>query len=476
MGQPAERLSPRHAVGSDYDCGMLLRSPCRGPAAFLLALALGCGVHEAAAPLPPEPTLPISYVDPARGRDTNSGRSPQTAFQTLARGARELKPGWTLKLMSGTYSGDGTADPLIVDVSGTPEAWITIAAETGQRPVIQIPRGPGAYNGIHLLGASYVIVDGVEVVGQGPSITPAEAAANDGTQALFNHNCIYVDGVGYGTVHPQVPHDIVIRNTILHGCTAAGIEVNAGDSITVEHNEVYDNSWWTVSGTSGIGFYHLTDAPGAPKTGYRNIVVRNLVHGNRNNLPFAAGVPKAIYDGNGIIVDDSMHTQKALGSNDVQGVPYTGRTYIANNIVHDNGGRGIHVNLSQHVDVVNNTTWNDLLSTSDFLTWGEVDGFGSNDVRFVNNVCVNLVGKDLTFDEGNHYEYNLWDGVRAPYQGPHDILAPALLTDPAHGNFAPGAGSPALGSGTPTLAPPTDYTGAQRPAFAIDRGAVQVSR
>ena len=425
---------------------------------------------------PPQPTVPLSYVDAVHGRDTNSGQTPQAAFQTLGRAARELRPGWTLKLMSGIYTSDGTTDPLTIDVSGTPTAWITVAAETGQHPVIQIARGPNAWEGIHLIGVSYVIIDGVEVVGQGPSITEAEAASNNGTQPLYNHNCIYIDGVGFGSVHPPVPHDIVIRNSILHGCTAAGIEVNAGDSITLEHNQVYDNSWWTVSGTSGIGFYHLTDAPGAPQAGYRNSVVGNLVYGNRNNLPFAAGQPPAIYDGNGIIIDDSMHTQKALGTNDVQGVPYTGRSYIANNIVHDNGGRGIHVNLSQHVDVVNNTTWNDLLSNSDYLTAGEVDGYGSNDVQFVNNISVNLVGKDLSFNEGNHYDYNLWDGAGAPYHGPNDILAPALLTDPAHGNFAPAPNSPALRSGTDALAPATDFFSAPRPAGAIDRGAVQVSR
>ena len=84
--------------------------------------------------------------------------------------------------------------------------------------------------------------------------------------------------------------------------------------------------------------------------------------------------------------------------------------------------------------------------------------------------------KDLTFNEGNHYEYNVWDGVRASYQGPNDLFAPALLTDPAHGNFAPAPGSPALRSGTATRAPANDYSGAPRPASSIDRGAVQVSR
>ncbi|MFL5380688.1 MAG: right-handed parallel beta-helix repeat-containing protein, partial [Myxococcales bacterium] len=269
----------------------------------------------------------------------------------------------------------------------------------------------------------------------------------------------------------------VIRNSILRNCTSAGIEVNAGDAITILHNKVANNSWWTVFDTSGIGLYHLTDAPGATVTnGYKNFIVGNEVWGNRNEMPCAACKPVAVYDGNGIIIDDSRHTQDALGANDVVGVRYTGRTYIANNIVHDNGGRGIHVYRSEHVDVVNNTTWNNILTTSEFLDWGEVDGFDSTDVQFLNNVSVNLVGKDLTFDEGNRYDFNVWEGGKAPRHGPNDVLGAAHLTDPANGNFAPAPGSPAIGSGTATLAPADDFFGTPRPAGAIDRGAVQVSR
>src|SRR5438477_540789 len=117
--------------------------------------------------------------------------------------------------------------------------------------------------------------------GQGASISRAQAAANATSKsALYNHNCIYVDGVGSAGVHPAVPHDIVIRNSILRNCTAAGIEVNAGDAITILHNKVADNSWWTVFDTSGIGLYHPTDSPSASaKNGYKNFIVGNEVWG-----------------------------------------------------------------------------------------------------------------------------------------------------------------------------------------------------
>ena len=454
---------------------------CARASLFLLLAATACGSGVVGGTegggRSSDPPAPVSFVDPANGSDANDGQSARFAFRTLQRAAKELRPGWTLKLMNGTYTTDGSSEPLLIDVSGTSDAWITVAAAQGHHPIIQIPAGPGAWAGIHLLGVSYLIVDGIEIVGQGASITREQAAANaSARQALYNHNCIYVDGVGSAGVHPQVPHDIVIRNSILRNCTGAGIEVNAGDAVTILHNKVANNSWWTVFDTSGIGLYHLTDAPSAAaRNGYKNFIVGNEVWGNRNEMPCAACKPPAIYDGNGIIVDDAQHTQDALGANDVVGVPYRGRTYIANNIVHDNGGRGIHVYRSDHVDVVNNTTWNNVLSTSEYLKAGEMDGFDSHDVQFLNNVSVNRSGKDLTIDEGNRYDFNVWEG-NAPKHGPNDVLGAAHLTDPANGNFAPLPGSPALGSGTATLAPADDFFGKPRGTDRIDRGAIQVTQ
>jgi len=52
----------------------------------------------------------------------------------------------------------------------------------------------------------------------------------------------------------------------------------------------------------------------------------------------------------------------------------------------------------------------------------------------------------------------------------------ANLTDPANGNFTPLPNSPALRSGTHAMAPTDDFLGNPRPAGAIDRGAIQVSK
>src|SRR2546423_5610933 len=128
------------------------------------------------------------------------------------------------------------------------------------------------------------------------------------------------------------------------------------------------------------------------------------------------------------------------------------------------------------VAVVNNTAYNNLLTSSDWIIWGEFDAFRCSDVNFLNNVGINLIGKDVNLDDGNHYDYNVWDGNRVLVKGDHDVVGKANLADPANGNFAPAPGSPALRSGTSAMAPTDDFFGNPRPSNAIDRGAIQISK
>src|SRR3989442_15000946 len=161
-------------------------------AASVLLSACGTPVETSVAEKLPD--TPIFYVDAAAGSDTNHGRTSKAPFKTLNRAAGAVKPGWTVQVMSGTYTSDGTENPLTVSVSGTPDAWITFTAASGHHPVIQIPRGPGAWAGIHLFGVSYVAIDGFEVIGQNTTITSAEAAAKDGQQGFLKYNRREEDG------------------------------------------------------------------------------------------------------------------------------------------------------------------------------------------------------------------------------------------------------------------------------------------
>jgi hypothetical protein len=277
---------------------------------------------------------------------------------------------------------------------------------------------------------------------------------------------------------------VVIRNNIVHDCSASGITTAFADAVTVVHNIVYNNSWWGVNDGSGISIWMLTDV--VPNNGpYKNYIVGNFVYNNYCNLPFRYFRPvPAITDGNGIIIDTNSHVTRM--PNMPSYPAYQGRTYIANNIVFANGGKGITANRSSHIDVVNNTVYEDEKSNSRYVNVGEITANSSSlDVNFYNNIAVNLSGKKVDNGAGGRYDYNVLSGSTIPYVGPHDIVGDPLLADaigngsvsnPSPTDFAPRATSRALRNGTDDRAPAVDYFNNPRSVGSVDRGAIQVSK
>ncbi|MGA7286107.1 MAG: right-handed parallel beta-helix repeat-containing protein [Candidatus Cybelea sp.] len=414
------------------------------------------------------------YVNASNGSDGADGHTPASAWRTLRKAAHAVGPGSTVLVASGVYA------PLRVTTSGTPAAWIKFVAAPRAHPIIRLNN----YRvGIATGANAYILVDGFEVAGQNQTITDAQGRSNNGSQPELNENCILVGRIPSGGSR-TLAHDVVIRNNIVHDCSASGITTAFADAVTIVHNVVYNNSWWGVNDGSGISIWMLTDA--APDNGpYNNYIVGNFIYNNYCNLPFRYFRPvPAITDGNGIIIDTSSHITRM--PNMPSYPPYQGRTYIANNIVFANGGKGITANASSHIDVVNNTVYGDEKSDSRYVNVGEITANrASEDVHFYNNIAVNLNGKKVDGGEGGTYDYNLLSGSTISYVAHHDIVRDPLLSNPL-GNgfasipsatdFAPMPGSPALRSGTNTLAPAVDYFNKRRSPGSVDRGAIQVSK
>ena len=416
------------------------------------------------------------YVDAVNGSDASDGTTRGTAWKTLQRGASGAPGGATVLVADGLYtSTTGASNVLFINKPGTPEKWTTFAALPGHRPIVQVPRG--AYYGIGVPpGAHHVLVDGFEIVGPAQSMTLEEAAQNnDGSTRLYNEQCVAIGG---GNL-PQ-PYDIIIRNSVLHDCPGGAIIHFAADSVFILSNHIYNNGWYTVFGGAGINVVHQADAVGSTDVGgYRSYIVGNLLERNWNYLSWKGASPPLvgkICDGDGIIIDANKHTQAGVGPGDVTGVPYTGRTYVANNIVRDSGAQGINAFISAHVDFVNNTTYNSLL-TETCNIHGEISVTDSADINVINNVAINLNGKSAVASNSGFFDYNVWDGgsPNATQLGPHGIRGDAHLTAPAQGDFTPSRTSPALDSGSSVLAPAVDFFGNPRPPSQVDRGAIQVS-
>ena len=109
-----------------------------------------------------------------------------------------------------------------------------------------------------------------------------------------------------------------------------GIGTIQSDYVTISGNTIYDSAWYSIYGSSAISTFE--DWNSDDSTAAKMVITGNRIFGNGQLIPTASdGV---ITDGEGIIVDSCRNAsyQSEIG------IPaYTGRTYIANNVVYGNG-------------------------------------------------------------------------------------------------------------------------------------------
>ncbi|MGN9811661.1 right-handed parallel beta-helix repeat-containing protein [Micromonospora sp. BQ11] len=428
-------------------------------------VAVSGGTAQAAAP-----ARPTTFYVSGTGSDANNGLSPASPLRTIQRAANLTRPGDTVNIMNGTYGDTSTEGVVQITRSGSPGRAITYQAMPGHRPILKPVTG---WNGIVLIGASHITIQGLEIKGDSDNITLAEARAGASAERpRFNTNCI---NAREDRVTGALSHHLIIRNNHLHKCPGAGIGVLYSDHVLIENNRVHSTSWYNVFATSGISVYEPIDvAPPAPGQTYKIVIRNNISYDNENLVEWIAC--GCISDGNGIIVDDTKHQQSG-------GRPYTGRTLVANNIVFDNGGSGIHSYLSRDVDIVHNTAY--LNSRSPVLSNPNIGAWDSTNVNILNNISYARPGKATNFTWRNvnvRHDYNIYYGGLAPQvKGPRDVIAdPRFVspsTDPARANFWLRPTSPAIDSGTYLGMVRNDYFGTGRPQGAAhDRGALEFVR
>jgi len=407
------------------------------------------------------PSLAKIYYVSNSGADTNSGSTAAAALQTLQKAASLTVPGDTVLVMSGTYSTSPTAwnnAVLTVTTSGTAKNPITFSAAPGQHPIITTAGNTDVWDAVDIQ-ASYIVLSGFEIIGNAQNVTLAQATAtgiaeeaayvasvaahaiNSKTPIVYpndpatNGNCVYAqNAVG-----------ITITNNLIHDCSAGGIATLSTDYVTVSANVVFNTSWWTMYGSSGISLGRALNSDSS--TAYKNFVVNNISHDNGNTQPYYnfafGGVPT---DGNGIIIDSNELTN--------DGKPYTGRTLVMGNIVYNNGGTGAHTYRSDHVDMLNNTAFMNNQcpvagSTCGAINSGQIFANTSNDVNIYNNTIMAPASK---------WAYQSWQNlnVSEDYNLFYSASGPALLKNHAPGlhdkltnpNFA-SAATIALSSASP---------------------------
>jgi parallel beta-helix repeat protein len=375
-----------------------------------------------------------TYYVSGSGKDTNNGLSTSSAFRTIQKAANLTKPGDTVLIMNGLYTNSHSGNVVSITRSGSSNAWIKYQAYSDHKPKIK----HNAWHGIEIKnGASYIEIKGLEIEGNNANITRDYALSQkyNTNNPQTSGNGITIDGRQNGK-----SRHIKLLNNKIYNCGGGGISVIRSDYVTIDRNEVYNNSWYSVFANSGISLWQNWNSDS--NRGYKMYITNNKVYNNRQYVPWIE--TGTISDGNGIVIDDSRNTQNnsPLGA-------YQGHTFIANNIVYKNGGAGIVTYLSEHVDIINNTAY--LNNQSPELNGGQIFPHESSDVKIFNNILYAYSGKkvnnnwnntNVTFDHNIYFNSSL-----ISVKGYNDRVADPKFVDASAGNFRLRADSPAIDKG-----------------------------
>lgn len=424
-----------------------------------------------------------TYYVSGTGNDGNDGLRTNKAFRTLQRAADQTQPGDTVWVMNGTYSqAEPTWNVLSIQTSGRADAWIAYKAYPGHTPKIKVRN----WSGIGVDGASYILIEGFTLEGNRDEVSLDYALSEKSNlnNPITSGNCIGV-APKWQSNPEQRSHHIVIRKNKVSKCPGGGIYTVRADYVRVEDNVVVGNAFYAPYANSGISFYGNWNSDSSTAT--KMFIRRNVIYGNKNLVPFYYSNEnepdkRSITDGNGIIIDDARNTQAFGGGT---GDPYRGKTFIANNIVYENGGRGIHVFLSDNVTVINNTTYRN--SSSPAIKEGEITAIWASKVGVYNNILyarsdrpanTRIGTPENPSDKGTQiFDYNLvFSGTGFDANKSNNIVGqnPKFINVSAK-DFRLQSSSPAVDKGSSSLFAKYDFNLVARPlGSGVDIGAFEV--
>lgn len=420
--------------------------------------------------------MATDYYVSASGKNTNDGKTQNSAFQSIQKAADLTLPGDTVFVMNGTYhSASGAV--LSVTRSGSEGKYITFKAFKGHKP--KITASENVWNAVSING-SFVVFEGFELMGNNANITYEAAfkAYNDnvngtaGPQAKFNTNALTVGGP---RAESKFPHHVVVRDCRVHDFPGGGINAIQTDYMTIENNVVYNNAWYMQYAGSGISI--LTPFNSDKVTSYRNIIRNNICNNNKTTIPWIS--LKRMSDGNGIIIDVNQHAYDEQDATTPSANAYLGRTLVENNISFNNGGSGIHTFKADHVDIINNTAYHN----GTVMDYPDIFSNACQDVNIINNIMYSRQGGKSNSKPKNateKYDHNIYFNGTVGYQGENDIVAdPKFLnvsTELLAADFRLTAASPAVNAGSNVngFFSLSDILGVARPqGIRPDRGAYE---
>jgi Right handed beta helix region len=237
------------------------------------------------APPPPPPPPPPSgtgltyYLSPA-GSDGGAG-TLQSPWRTIARASQALRPGDSLLVRGGTYTGQGGYN-WAASASGTASAPIRLAAYPGEAPVFD--GGWTMGEALILKNVGWIVVDGLTFTHFNNQWGNGTLLLMGATHHITVQNARFIDNGADGELDHHLylnagpVHDILIRNNQFIGA-AHGAGIHAYHDPGPQNVEIYGNyfrgNYYGVifaSVSSGISIHENTfEATGT------NLVIKGMV-------------------------------------------------------------------------------------------------------------------------------------------------------------------------------------------------------
>jgi hypothetical protein len=181
-----------------------------------------------------------------------------------------------------------------------------------------------------------------------------------------------------------VVHHIIFANDVANGCMGGGFEAYDFDSSTsVDYiNYVGDIAYNSTQGsaecTSGFNIYQPIASD--TNSGTHMYIAGNFSYSNLDPDPCDGTAPT---DGEGLILDTFDFSHGG-------GTPYAQQTLVENNILVNNGGRGIEIvnNSAAPIIITQNTTWGNLTDPNQNDTGcGEISLQTASDTQVYGNLA-----------------------------------------------------------------------------------------
>lgn len=411
------------------------------------------------------------YVDATNGDNTKDGRTPATAWKTVARVNAET-------FIAGDHiyfkSGEHWHEQLSITDSGVIGNHIVFSSyDTGDMPAFDgdnytLPTPTENYEPLIQCSGDYVTIDGLET-----RYSSGMGILNTGNYSIIqncyshhNHeNGIFTNGdysvIEYCTVYSncmsnyQAPGGVIwasglscgrsptgatLRHNTVYENWGEGLSTYEAYNSTLEDNVVYDN--WSLN-------IYISDTDTA-------LCQRNLVYNTGVMTPYYSGTVR----GYGILLQDETS------------LPANSDITVINNICMFNN-RNLYMNPGSSDSISNVLVAGNTFYNSTRYRCVDIQQYTTmTNVRFIDNIIEQNDAIALIFlvaTAGMTFSYNNWNKApQADASGTGDIVSDPLLyktgSEYLPGYYKPTASSPGLNAGTYLIELISDYEETSRDA------------